>query len=109
MKLLDTIEIINDNYANLGIPKGTKGIIVLAEIRGNAFDCELLGLPKNIYPEFAINIADMKVLEESDYTDEELLEELPTPDPHWWCKVEDGYIVNLLGERKNKIPYDYDS
>ena len=51
----------------------------------------------------------MKVLEESDYTDEELLEELPTPDPHWWCKVEDGYIINLLGERKNKIPYDYDS
>ena len=44
MKLLDTIEIINDNYANLGIPKGTKGIIVLAEIRGNAFDCELLNL-----------------------------------------------------------------
>lgn len=27
----------------------------------------------------------------------------------WWCKVEDGYIVNLKGEKKNKTPYDYDS
>ena len=108
MKLLDDIEIINNNYAKLGIPKGTKGIIVLAEIRSNAFECELLNINDD-YPIFSIKIADMKVIKESDYSDEELLEELPTPDPHWWCKVEDGYIINLLGEKKNKIPYDYDS
>ena len=24
-------------------------------------------------------------------------------------KVEDGYIINLLGERKNKEPYKYNS
>ena len=24
-------------------------------------------------------------------------------------EVEDGYIVNLKGEKKNKTPYDYDS
>jgi len=37
------------------------------------------------------------------------LEDLPGNDPNWWCKVEDGYITNLKGERKNKIPYDYNS
>ena len=26
-----------------------------------------------------------------------------------WCKVEDGYIINLKGEKKNKIPFDYES
>ena len=42
-------------------------------------------------------------------TDEAILEDLPNHDPEWWCKVEDGYIWNLKGEKKNKIPYDYDS
>lgn len=42
-------------------------------------------------------------------SDEDILEDLPGHDPAWWCKVEDGYILNLKGERKNKIPYDYDS
>ena len=40
---------------------------------------------------------------------EDILEDLPDHDPAWWCKVEDGYILNLKGERKNKIPYDYNS
>ncbi|MBQ8178122.1 MAG: hypothetical protein IJ033_02910 [Clostridia bacterium] len=51
----------------------------------------------------------MEVTKESDITDEDILEDLPTPDPRWWCKVEDGYILNLLGERKNKVAYDYNS
>ncbi len=47
----------------------------------------------------------------SDYhaSDETLLEDLPEHDPAWPCKVENGYIVDLLGNRFNKIPYDYDS
>ncbi|MCM1042819.1 MAG: hypothetical protein NC350_01245 [Corallococcus sp.] len=42
-------------------------------------------------------------------TDEYLLKELSAQDTRWWCKVEDGYILNLKDERKNKIPYKYDS
>ena len=42
-------------------------------------------------------------------TDAEIQESLPKQDPRWWCKVENGFIMNLLGEKKNKIPYDYDS
>lgn len=35
--------------------------------------------------------------------------ELAINNPKWWCKVEDGYIMNLLGEKKNKISFAYDS
>ena len=42
-------------------------------------------------------------------TDEMIYEELPSQDKRWWCKVEDGYIINLLGEKKNKEPYKYNS
>ena len=56
-----------------------------------------------------IKIKDLELVEESDMTDEQILADLPKNDPHWWCKVENGYIVNLLGEKKNKIPFDYDS
>ena len=42
-------------------------------------------------------------------TDDDILEDLPQHDTRWWCKVEDGYILNLLGEKKNKEPYKYNS
>ena len=35
--------------------------------------------------------------------------DLPLNNPKCWCKVENGYILNLLGEKKNSIPYDYNS
>ncbi len=108
MKYLDDIEIITDKYENLGIPKGTKGAIIMPEIRHNTFMCELFNVSNdNETP--SIRIDGMKVTRSSDLTDAQILEDLPLHDPHWWCKVEDGYILNLLGERKNKIPYDYDS
>lgn len=37
------------------------------------------------------------------YLDEVILSDLPGYDPNWLCKVEDGYIKNLKGEKKNKI------
>ena len=40
-------------------------------------------------------------------TDKDILNSLPANNPAWWCKVENGYILNLLGQKKNKIPYDY--
>ena len=112
MKYLDSIVVTTDKYANHGIKKGTKGAIVMPEIRYNSFECELFDLPeefRDMYYLHEIDVSDMKVTRESDLTDDDILEDLPNQDPHWWCKVEDGYIINLLGERKNKIPYDYDS
>ena len=81
----------------------------MPEIRNNTFECELFEVDEEIYPILSVNVSDLEVIQQSDITDKDILEDLPNQDPHWWCKVEDGYIMNLLGERKNKIPYDYDS
>ena len=109
MKLYDRIEIITDAYEKQGIKRGTLGAIVFPEIRDDTFGVELFNLPKGVYELQSIKIQDLKVIEESKITDEAILEELPLNNPAWWCKVEDGYIINLLGEKKNKIPYDYNS
>ncbi len=108
MKYLDKIEIITDKYENIGIPKGTKGVIISSEIRNKTFLCELWNV-SDFNEWSAINIEEMVVIKEFNVDDQMILDDLPLNDPHWWCKVEDGYILNLLGERKNKIPYDYDS
>lgn len=109
MKLFDKVEIINDKYEKMGIPKGTRGAIVLPEIRDCGFEIEVFDLPKSVFALQHIKIEDMKVTKSSDIGDEIILEELPKKNPKWWCKVENGYIMNLLGEKKNKIPYDYNS
>ena len=108
MKYLDGIVITSNRYIKNGIPKGARGAIVEPEIRNGTFLCELFNL--DLFDELhEIHIEDMKVTRESTVTDEEIKAALPTPDPKWWCKAENGYIINLLGERKNKIPYDYNS
>ena len=109
MKLYDDVIVINDKYENIGINKGSHGAIVLAEIRDNCFEVEFFDLQKDVYELQCINVADLEVTHESAVTDEHILDELPSRDKHWWCKVENGYIINLLGEKKNKIPYDYNS
>ena len=112
MKYWDKVEVTADSeeYAQYGIYKGMIGFIDFPEIRGNQFHVlfpskELFG--EDIYG--PVYIKDLKVLEESDYTDEKLLELLPKNNPRWWCKVEDGFVYNLKGEKMNKIAYDYDS
>lgn len=61
------------------------------------------------YKYASVKIEDLEEIEASKLTDAQILKNLPKKNPKWWCKVEDGYILNLLGERKNKIPYDYNS
>ncbi len=110
MKYLDRVRVITDKYEEKGVKKGDEGHILSAAIRYNTF---------NFYREdpvtfaddisAAIFVGDLELVESSDITDEEILEDLPKRDPNWWCKVEDGFIKNLKGERKNKIPYDYNS
>ena len=124
MKLLDDVRVINDNYNNEGIPKGMIGTIIDADIRWNMFyvnfqdqrvyDREFMSIEENIFKLnddicTGIKIKDLELVKDNGTTDEELKNNLPEKYPNWWCKVEDGYIMNLKGERKNKIPYDYDS
>ena len=126
MKFLDRVEVINDNedYNKNNVTKGMIGTIIDAEIRDNCFnvifidervkDKEFMAVEENflslkddiIYP---IKIKDLKLIEDNKCNDETILNSIPLNNLNWWCKVENGYIVNLKGNRKNKIPYDYDS
>jgi len=110
MKLLDDVVVINDNYKNHGIVKGKIGTIIEAAIRENYF---LVVFPaKSVFDDDIISpikIEDLELVSNKNVSDEMILNDLPNNNPKWWCKVEDGYIMNLLGDRKNKIPYDYNS
>ena len=128
MKIYDDVKVIKirDEYSKEGIKLGDVGTIILSEIRDNCFYVNFID--KNFYLHkndeewfekneeslkddinLAIKIEDLEVVKEGNATDEMILAELPKQNPKWWCKVEDGYIMNLLGEKKNKIPYDYKS
>ena len=110
MKFLDRVRIISDDYEEYGIKRGDEGHILSAEIRYGTFD---------FYREdpetgaddrcAAVKVGDVELVKSANLTDQELLNGLANHDLEWWCKVEDGYIWNLKGEKKNKIPYDYDS
>lgn len=111
MKLYDRIRLIADKkeYAAIGVGVGSIGAIVAPEIRYGGFEVEFFDVSKSGCELIPVKIEDMEVIEPSQVDDDDILAELPGNDPEWWCKVEDGYIVNLKGERKNKIPYDYNS
>ena len=126
MKFLDKVEVIVDkkDYNDNEIYKGMIGTIIDAEIRDDCFnvifidervkDKDFMLIEENflslrddiIYP---IKIKDLKLVKDNNCTDDKILEAIPLHNKDWWCKVEDGYIVNLKGKKKNKIPYDYDS
>ena len=107
MKYLDSVKIITDKYKDKGILFGCKGVIISAPIRNNSFEVEVLNVKE--VETFVFGIEELEVEKESNVTDGDILEDLPQNDPRWWCKVEDGYILNLLGEKKNKEPYEYNS
>lgn len=118
MKYLDKVKLINDkNYVNLGLKCGRIGRIISAEIRDDEFYVNFID--ENFYQHkddkswfekhmkelkddisIPIKIKDLELLEESDITDNDLLEAIPKNNPSWWCKVENGYIINFLGEKK---------
>ena len=128
MKENDDVRVIRDNkrYADEGIYKGMVGYIAMAEIRNNSFLVAFIDDNFAIHKDSTewfeehyneikddkfciIKIDDLELVKDNGMTDDDLLESLPNNNPKWWCKVENGYIVNLLGEKKNKIPYDYNS
>ena len=124
MKLFDEIKVLNtcNSYTENGIYKGRIGRINSPEIHEDSF--EVVFIDKRFFDKnfhwtnknietieddilIDVKIEDMEVIKESNATDEDIYEMLP--DKTAWCKVENGYIVNLLGKKKNKIPYDYKS
>ena len=130
MKEQDFVILTKDRqeYLDEGIKKGRIGFISEPEIRDNCFfvafeDEELVkhreanddewfegrGFDFDGDIPLLVRIEDLEFYEDGGTTDEQLLEALPKNNPKWWCKVENGYILNLLGEKKNKIPYDYNS
>lgn len=124
MKLLDDVRVLNNDYEKKGITKGMIGTIIDADIRWNSFyvifqdqrvfDKKFMENEDNIFKLnddicLGIKIKDLEVVNSSNLDDNAIYENLPKNHKDWWCKVEDGYIINLKGERKNKVPYDYDS
>lgn len=128
MKIYDEVKVINDKdyYIKNDVHKGMIGTIIQPEIRDNCFLVNFLDKNylkhrddpdwftlhhKEIKDDIIIDIKieDLELVEIGFATDETILNELPKNNPQWWCKVEEGYIMNLLGEKKNKIPYDYNS
>ena len=124
MKYLDDVKVLNDNYKNEGITKGMIGTIIDPDIRWNSFfvifqdqrvyDKDFMNVEDNILKLnddicIGVKIEDLELVRDNNTDDMLILSDLPEKYKDWWCKVEDGYILNLKGERKNKIPYDYES
>lgn len=109
MKYLDDVKVLTDKYQSEGVEKGAIGTIIFSWLRNDKYEVVFSHKDGRDYAEILIHVGDLEVVRSSDVTDAEILEDLPGNDPNWWCKVEDGYIINLKGERKNKIPYDYNS
>lgn len=109
MKLLDKVMVISDNYQKYGIKKGDVGDILCAEIREETFCVYFTDKNGETNDGTPIYVGDLEVIESRLEDLQSIIEELPLHNPKWWCIVEDGFIKNLLGEKKNKIPYDYRS
>lgn len=124
MKLLDDVRVINDNYQDQGIRKGMVGTIIEAEIRWDSFfvnfqdqrvyDKDFMSKEENIFQLkddicIGIKIKDLGLVKDNHCDDETIRDSLPEKHKHQWCKVENGYIVNLSGKRKNRIAYNYNS
>ena len=126
MQVYDKVKVLKDRdeYKKYDVYKGMIGTIICGEIRDNSFHVVFID-PRFYDKNFVwtdenmktmkednfctIKIEDLEVVEKGFADDNIILESLPKKNPKWWCKVEDGYILNLLGEKKNKIPYDYNS
>lgn len=129
MNIYDDVRVINDKeeYKKEGVFKDMVGTIILGEIRENSFYVNFIDKNFEIHkndPEWfeehyeeleddisiPVKIEDLELVwKNNEISDNDILSSLPLNNPAWWCKVEDGYILNLLGKKKNKIPYDYDS
>lgn len=81
----------------------------MAVTKIGSFDVEFFPETPNKVVYLSVDVCDLEVVYESGMTDEDILEDLPMHDPARYCKVVDGYIMNLKGEKLNKIAYQYDT
>jgi len=110
MKYLDRVRITSNKYEKYGIRKGDEGHILSAAIRDGRFDFwREDSISKGDNASSDVKIEHLELVSPANVSDDAILADLPKNDPKWWCKVEGGYILNLKGESKNKIPYDYNS
>lgn len=124
MKILDDVRVICDDYKKEGIRKGMIGTIIDADIRWNEFyvcfqdqrvyDEDFMKHEENVFKLnddicTGIKIKDLELVKDRKTSDKLIRESLPAGHKDFWCKVENGFIINLKGEKKNKIQYDYDS
>ncbi len=126
MKLLDDVKVITDRdeYKKENVFAGMIGSIIDAEIRfgeffvcfqdQRIFDKEFMSIKDNIFKLIndiciPVKIEDLELVQDGGCTDEMIKNSLPKKHPDWYCKVENGFIINLEGKKKNKIPYDYSS
>ena len=114
MQYLDTVKVININkeYEKDGVSLGDIGVIWDPEIKDNCF--YVMFERKTSTGGFVckysiIDVKDLILIEKGICDDALLKKDLPNKNISLWCKVENGYILNLKGQRKNKIPYEYDS
>lgn len=110
MKYLDRVRVISDDYEEFGIYRGDEGHILNAAIRyGTVVFYRENPITFVDDRDADIRVEDLELVTDYHASDEAILEDLPDHNPEWWCKVEDGYIWNLKGEKMNKIAYDYKS
>ncbi len=108
MQYLDRVRLISDDYEQYGLHRGDEGHILNAEIRYGKF-CFYREDPVTKFDDdgVSVRIEDLELVEASGSSDEAILEDLPLHNPEWGCKVIDGFIYNLKGERLNEYAYDY--
>lgn len=106
MKYMDIVKVVADKneYKDNEVFLGMTGIIISPDIRDNCFYVHF-EMPKNIWCQ--INVADLELVEDGELSKEIIKKELPNP--KMWCLLENGFIMNIDGEKKNKIAYDYNS
>ena len=115
MKYLDIVRVVNDNYKESGVRKGMVGTIIDADIRWNSFyvcfqdqrtlDSEFMSKEENILRLnddicIGVKINDLELVRSGNSSDFEIEKALPEKYKNCWCKVENGYIINLKGENK---------
>lgn len=123
MKFLDEVKVINDDYKDKGIIQGMRGTIIESDVRWNSFyvcfqdqrvyDKDFMKIEGNVFKLnddicIGIKIKDLEVIQESIINDNDIYDNLPENHKDAWCKVEEGFIINLNGEKKNKKPFHYD-
>ena len=107
MKWLDTVKVVTNKYESHGVKEGDIGTILMSEIRNDSFWVVFSDSDGKDYAEIDIKVFDLELVKDNGVTDDKILNDLPLQNPKWWCKVENGFIMNLKGERKNTKPFEY--